>query len=53
MKIYDESGNEITNPDITKGSVTVHTKVIGSHRKLSQNFGYTAISQRRRYSDDC
>lgn len=34
MKYYDEIGNEITNPDLTKGSVTNHTKVTGFHYEL-------------------
>ena len=34
MKYYDESGNEITNPDLTKGSVTEKTRIIGIHQRL-------------------
>ena len=34
MKYIDESGNEITNPDITKGSVTEQTRVTGTHTEL-------------------
>lgn len=34
MKYIDESGNEITNPDLTKGSVTEQTRVTGTHTEL-------------------
>ena len=34
MKYYDESGNEITNPDLAKGKVTEKTRVTGTHQEL-------------------
>ena len=34
MKYYDESGNEITNPDLTKGKITEKAKVTGTHQEL-------------------
>lgn len=34
MKYIDESGNEITNPDLTKGFVTEQTKITGTHTEL-------------------
>ena len=36
MKYIDENGNEITNPDLTKGSVTEQTKVTGTRTELME-----------------
>lgn len=34
MKYIDESGNEITNPDLSKGKVTYQDKVTGTHKQM-------------------
>ena len=34
MKYYDESGTEITNPDLTKGKITEKTRITGTHQEL-------------------
>lgn len=34
MEYYDESGNHITDPDLSKGKVTYQDKVRGTHKQL-------------------
>ena len=34
MEYYDESGNHITDPDLSKGTVTYQDKVRGTHKQL-------------------
>ena len=34
MEYYDESGNHITDPDLSKGKVTEQTRVTGTHTEL-------------------
>ena len=34
MEYIDENGNEITNPDLSKGKVTEQTRVTGTHTEL-------------------
>ena len=36
MEYYDESGIRVTNPDITKGSVTEQTRVTGTRTELME-----------------
>ena len=34
MEYIDENGNEITNPDLSKGKVTYQDKVTGTHKQM-------------------